>query len=77
MLTFEEGLGHRTLHLLLFMVMCSVFSFLYLTNVYKAMGIKMGGLDDFTLTIIGALGGLANGSSRVVWGMLLDKYLFW
>jgi hypothetical protein len=56
------------------MVMCSVFSFLYLTNVYKAMGIKMGGLDDFTLTIIGALGGLANGSSRVVWGLLLDKY---
>jgi MFS family permease len=58
------------------MDMCSIFTFLYLTNVYKTMGIKLGGLDDFSLTIIGALGGLANGSSRIVWGLLMDKYEF-
>lgn len=74
MLSFGEGMKHHQFHLLLFMDMCSIFTFLYLTNVYKTMGIKIGGIDDFSLTIIGALGGLANGSSRIVWGLLMDKY---
>jgi MFS family permease len=35
-----------------------------------------GSLDDFSLTVIGALGGLVNGGSRIFWGNLQDTYGF-
>jgi MFS transporter, OFA family, oxalate/formate antiporter len=67
-LTFGEGIKEHQLHLLLAMDMCSVFTFIYMASVYKTIGIQVGGLDDYTLTVIGSLGGLANGISRMVWG---------
>jgi len=33
-------------------------------------------LDDNWLTLIGAVGGLANGGSRIIWGYLQDIYGF-
>lgn len=56
--------------------MCSIFTFIYLASIYKALGIQYGAIDDFTLTIIGSCGALANGFSRVVWGALQDKFGF-
>jgi hypothetical protein len=66
----REGIKEPQFHLLLAMDMCSIFSFLYLASVYKTIGIQVGGLDDYTLTVIGSLGGLANGLSRVFWGTM-------
>jgi hypothetical protein len=43
---------------------------MYMASIYKALGIQYGGIDDYTLTVIGALGGLSNGFSRVMWGFL-------
>ncbi len=52
-------------------------AFLYLAGCYKTMVIDLGGnIDDSYLTIMGALGGLVNGSSRIVWGIVQDKYGF-
>lgn len=53
---------------------CSIFTGIYISSVYKTMALKE--LDDRTLTVIGALGGLANGLSRLMWGLLYDKYGF-
>jgi len=33
-------------------------------------------LDDVTLTIAGSVGAIFNGGSRLMWGVLLDKYGF-
>lgn len=46
-------------------------AFLYLAGCYKTMVIDLGGnIDDSYLTIMGALGGLVNGSSRIIWGLV-------
>jgi len=53
------------------MDVCSIFTFMYMSSVYKTMAFQLGsGFDDFTLTVIGALGGLVNGGVRIVWGYL-------
>ena len=43
---------------------------LYLSGNFKVMALQSGRIDDFTLTIIGSIGGLANGGSRVIMGPL-------
>ena len=58
------------------MDMCSIFAFLYMASIFKTLGMQYGAIDDATLTIIGSLGGLANGFSRITWGILQDKYGF-
>ena len=47
-----------------------------MASIYKALGIQYGGIDDYTLTVIGAIGGLSNGFSRVMWGFLQDRVGF-
>ena len=56
---------------------CSIFTFMYIASVYKTMVFQIGGgLDDLSLTVIGALGGFVNGASRIFWGNLQDTFGF-
>ena len=43
---------------------------LYISGNFKVKALQSGRIDDFTLTIIGSIGGLANGGSRVIMGPL-------
>jgi MFS family permease len=60
------------------MDICSLFTFLYVSSVFKTMAIQLGNgaLDDHWLTLTGAIGGLANGGSRIFWGYLQDIFGF-
>ena len=50
---------------------------MYMSGHYKTMGLELSGsLDDYTLTVIGCAGSLANGASRVIMGPLQDKVGF-
>ena len=46
----------------------------YIASVYKV--IAQGSLSDRSLTIAGAIGSACNGTSRLVWGALQDKFGF-
>ena len=73
MLTLGEGVKHYKFQMLFAMDVCSIFTFMYMASVYKTMAFQLGGnLDDLSLTVIGALGGLVNGGSRIFWGNLQD-----
>ncbi len=73
MLTLGEGVKHYKFQMLFAMDVCSIFTFMYMASVYKTMACQLGGnLDDLSLTVIGALGGLVNGGSRIFWGNLQD-----
>jgi len=50
-----------------------VFGF-YVASVYKTS--NQGMLSDSILTVAGSLGAICNGSSRIIWGGLQDKYGF-
>ena len=47
---------------------------LYMASVYKA--IASGHLKDSVLTVAGAIGSVCNGSSRLIWATLQDKFGF-
>ena len=49
---------------------------LYMSGHYKTIGLELGKIDDYTLTVIGSIGSLANGGSRVIMGPLQDKVGF-
>ena len=51
----------------------TIFPVIYMASVFKTMGMSLGGYDDAYLTLIGSLGSVANGLSRIVWGMMQDK----
>ena len=61
---------------LFIMDFCSVFPLFMLSSVWKTVGLHVGGIDDYTLTLIGSLGSVANGLSRVVWGPVQDATCF-
>jgi sugar phosphate permease len=46
-----------------------------MANCYKIYGLSIG-LDDKFLTIAGSTASVANGCSRALWAMLLDKTSF-
>lgn len=46
-----------------------------MASAFKNFGIE-NNIDDFTLTLAGALGSAMNGTSRIVWATLSDKYGF-
>jgi MFS family permease len=46
----------------------------YVANVYKDSAADL--IDDKILTYAGMIGAFCNGSSRVVWAALMDKYGF-
>ena len=50
-----------------------MFPLYYLASVFKTMGMQIGHYDDVFLTLIGSLGALANGCSRICWGPVYDK----
>ena len=56
-------------------VVSHMFYCYYISNQFKQYGFT-GGLDDQTLTTIGAAGALFNGCFKVVWATLLDYYNF-
>lgn len=45
-----------------------------MASVYKEVALNI--LSDDTLTIAGAIGSVCNGSSRIIWATLQDKYGF-
>ena len=51
----------------------TIFSLIYMSSIYKVMGMQLGGYDDEFLTWVGSIGSLANGISRAVWGPMQDK----
>jgi len=51
-----------------------VFFGVYVASVYKT--VALGLIDDRTLTIAGSFGSFINGSSRILWASLMDKYGF-
>ena len=57
------------------LVVSHMFYCYYIANQYKQYGFT-GGLDDKTLTTIGAAGALFNGCFKVMWSTLLDYYNF-
>ena len=57
------------------LVVSHMFYCYYISNQFKQFGFT-GGLDDQTLTTIGAAGALFNGCFKVVWATLLDYYNF-
>ena len=59
---------------LFFMLMFGIFFGVYVAAVFKVIAI--GKLDDRTLTFAGALGYIFNGSSRILWASLLDRFRF-
>ena len=58
------------------MDLLSIFPLIYLPSVFKTMGMQLGGIDDKFLTLVGSIGSVANGLSRIVWGPLQDKIGF-
>lgn len=55
---------------------CSIFPLFLISQIWKTVGIQLGGLDDYTLTLIGSFGSIANGLSRIFWGPVQDKTCF-
>jgi len=51
----------------------TMFPVFYMASVFKTMGMALGGYDDQYLTLIGSLGSVANGLSRIMWGTMQDK----
>jgi len=51
-----------------------VFFGIYVASVYKT--VALGLINDRTLTIAGSIGSFINGSSRIFWASLMDKYGF-
>ena len=75
-LTFKEGLRTRIFWAIFFMDFCSIFPLFLISQIWKTVGLQLGGMDDYTLTIIGSLGSIANGLSRIFWGPVQDKTSF-
>lgn len=57
------------------MLIGSAFYGLYLTAAYKILGIEYH-IDDLTLTLAGSLGSVTNGISKILTGILADKFGF-
>jgi len=51
-----------------------VFFGVYVASVFKS--VALGYIGDKTLTIAGSMGAFINGSSRLLWATLQDKYGF-
>ena len=51
----------------------SFFGLMILASNFKTMGMQKGGYEDLFLTVVGSVGSVANGLSRVLWGPLQDK----
>jgi hypothetical protein len=50
------------------MCFCSIFPLFLISQIWKTVGIQLGGMDDYSLTFIGSIGSIANGFSRMFWG---------
>jgi len=69
-LTVSQALRHRSFWLICIQDYFSIYSMFYLSSVFKTIGLQLGDIDDLTLTWIGSLASVANGLSRIVWGVL-------
>lgn len=56
------------------MLLFGMFFGLFMAGVYKQTALKY--LSDHTLTLAGALGSVCNGSSRIIWAALQDRFGF-
>jgi MFS family permease len=58
------------------MLFNGLFFGVYMVSVYKDIGLNKGSIGDRELTIAGAVGSFVNGSSRILWASLYDKFGF-
>lgn len=70
----KEGLTSKEFWHLGLMLLNGMFFGLFMASVYKE--VALNSLSDHTLTLAGALGSVCNGSSRIIWATLQDKYGF-
>ena len=57
------------------MLTLGTFFILYIASAFKVSADE-DHIDDKSLTIAGSFGAICNGSSRLVWATLMDKYRF-
>ena len=60
---------------LLFMLMFSITNGLFLAANFKNLGILRISDDNF-LNFVGSVGAISNGSGRIIWGIIMDKWEF-
>lgn len=69
-LSVKEALSCRQFYYIFAMDFLTLAPGLYISGNFKVMGLQLGNIDDLTLTIIGSVGSIANGGSRVIMGPL-------
>ena len=69
-------MGDKAFILICSMEFFTILPLIYMAGTFKAMGMQLGRLDDFTLTLIASCGNIANGLCRIFWGALNDKVDF-
>ena len=74
-ITVREALRTKRLYYTYVMGFCGAFYGMYMTSVYKLLGEEYN-IDDFTLTLAGSLGAVANAASEFICGMMADKVGF-
>ena len=73
-MTFKEGVTSGRFWLMFAILYFGLFYGVYMASVYKTTA--QDTLDDHTLTLAGALGSVCNGSSRIMWASIQDKFGF-
>ena len=74
-ITVWEGLETRRFYYMWLMLFFSTFYVMLMAGIFKVFGLSKG-IDDFTLTVAGSLGAIANGGSRIFWAALQDRIGF-
>ena len=74
-ITIKDGFKSFTFYVEFLMIFFTSGYGLFLANNFKNYGILHINNDQF-LTLVGSLGSAANAGSRVVWGLLLDRFPF-
>ena len=73
--TVSEAIHTRRFYHMGLLLFQGIFFGLFVASVYKNVGLD-GAISDKALTLAGSIGSVCNGSSRIFWASLQDKYGF-
>lgn len=73
--TTRDALTQPHLYVLIFLIASTTAFGMFIAFNYKEYGLTQV-QDDKFLTLVGSIGGIANGFSRIFWGTLLDFFSF-
>lgn len=74
-ISVTQGLNSRTFKLMAVMAFCSIMPGYFVANCFKVFGeTKID--DDRFLAIVGSISSITNGSCRIAWGGIIDKFGF-